>query len=306
MISTRLPDLVKRMADCWGDDPAFVELGLLDTGLRASDGRHPIDVVWEEAERYKLSLIPVTGLNRPNGFQQAVSRVVSSEGRGVGLRLVRDDLRRANLPEALESFAAQFDLRCDEIDLLVDLGIADFATPSLVYVYSRLPRLEEWRSLTVLSGAFPKDLMGFTVGQHLHPREEWMRWSKEATAPAPSVPRLPTFGDYTIQHAIYYEPPKGANVSASIRYTTDGHWLIMRGEGLRSKGSPGHAQYPANAELLCGSKEYCGPQFSYGDEYIWKVASREILTTGSPETWLRAGINHHLTFVVRQIAGVLG
>jgi mannose-6-phosphate isomerase-like protein (cupin superfamily) len=40
------------------------------------------------------------------------------------------------------------------------------------------------------------------------------------------------------------------NISASIRYTTDDYWVIMRGEGLRNKGGAGYDQYPANAELL--------------------------------------------------------
>jgi hypothetical protein len=79
----------------------------------------------------------------------------------------------------------------------------------------------------------------------------------------------------------------------------------MRGEGLRNPGGAGHAQYPANAELLCGRKEFCGPQFSTGDEYIYKIGSHREDGPGTPETWLRAGINHHLTFAARQIPTVV-
>ena len=116
-------------------------------------------------------------------------------------------------------------------------------------------------------------------------------------------PRRPSFGDYTIQHATYREPVQGANPSASSRYTSDTYWVIMRGEGLRTPGSAGHAQYPANAELLCGRKEFRGPQSSTGDAYMWRIGSREDPRTGSPETWIRAGIQHppHMTFAARQI-----
>jgi hypothetical protein len=75
----------------------------------------------------------------------------------------------------------------------------------------------------------------------------------------------------------------------------------MRGEGVRNDDGPGFAQWPANAKLLCGRPEYCGADFSDGDGCI---RERSILggKTGNAETWLRAGINHHLTFVVRQLA----
>jgi hypothetical protein len=116
-----------------------------------------------------------------------------------------------------------------------------------------------------------------------------------------SLLRHATFGDYTIQNGAFLEPPSRPNISASIRYTTDENWVIMRGEGLRNKDGPGHDQYPANAELLCGRDEYCGEDFSYGDAYI-RERYENPQKTGNPETWLRAGINHHVTFVVRQIA----
>jgi hypothetical protein len=75
----------------------------------------------------------------------------------------------------------------------------------------------------------------------------------------------------------------------------------MRGEGLRNCSGAGFAQYPANAELLLNRKEFCGAHFSYGDAYIWEKGSHQAESNGNPETWLRAGINHHLVFKIRQI-----
>ena len=79
----------------------------------------------------------------------------------------------------------------------------------------------------------------------------------------------------------------------------------MRGEGIRNDDGPGYAGYLGNAILLVGRPEYCGENFSAGDQYI-KQMSAQTKRTGSPETWIRAGINHHLTFVVRQIARLFG
>lgn len=112
---------------------------------------------------------------------------------------------------------------------------------------------------------------------------------------------LPVYGDYTIQCPTYSEAPQYANTSASVRYTYENYWVIMRGEGLRNPGGPGYSQYPANAQLLCEREEFCGSTFSSGDRYINDRALNPA-KTGNASTWLQAGINHHITFVVRQIA----
>jgi hypothetical protein len=72
-----------------------------------------------------------------------------------------------------------------------------------------------------------------------------------------------------------------------------------------NKKGPGRAQWPANAMLLCESTEFYGADFSAGDSYIFKVSNGGE-GHGSPETWIRAGINHHMTLVSRQIASLPG
>ena len=93
--------------------------------------------------------------------------------------------------------------------------------------------------------------------------------------------------------------------SASIRYTSDDYWLIMRGEDALRKDGPGFDQWPASAMILCDSPEYCTETFSAGDKYI-KEMSVQRQETGNPQTWLEAGINHHMTFAVRQITNLSG
>jgi hypothetical protein len=71
--------------------------------------------------------------------------------------------------------------------------------------------------------------------------------------------------------------------------------------------------YLANANLLSKKdKRFYGKDFSYGDNYINEkgihydryIKDPNIKGTGSTETWLMAGINHHLTLVVNQIANL--
>jgi hypothetical protein len=179
----------------------------------------------------------------------------------------------------------------------------DATAPPIEGICRQVPELSEWRTFTIAIGHFPKDLTGFPVGEHLLPRLDWRYWRDQVTS-SQGLPRIPSYGDYTIQHPVFGEPPAFPNFSASIRYTTTEDWVIMRGEGVRNVGGPGYAQWPANAVMLCKRAEYCGADFSDGDRYI---RERSVLSSkpGTAETWLRAGINHHLTFVVRQIATVI-
>jgi len=190
----------------------------------------------------------------------------------------------------------------EETDFLLDYQVWQQGAPTVATLSNLIPDIDRWRTFIVASGAFPKDLTGFTIGQHSLPRFDWMGWRTQvSTGPIP--PRLPTFSDYTIQHADFAEPPEHANFSASIRYTGGDYWVIMRGESVFQDNGPGFAQWPANAQLLCARSEYCGPSFSFGDQYIYQMGA-QVLSTGNAETWLRAGVNHHMAFAVRQIANL--
>jgi hypothetical protein len=116
--------------------------------------------------------------------------------------------------------------------------------------------------------------------------------------------RCPLFGDYTIQRAVYTEPPAFANFSASIRYTAREDWIVIRGEGVRNAGGAGYAQWPANAQLLCERPEFCGSSFSAGDRYI-EMMGTAAPSNGNAPSWLRAGINHHMSLASRQAARLL-
>ena len=295
---------VKEISENCGKAPFFVDLWLLNPNLRSTNSTHPLEKLAMDARAQQLSLIPVTGLKRSIDYQSAVASIARTDDRGVCIRVHLDDIQRSSFQSALGQLLSYLKLQPEEVDFLADYQVIDNSSPSLGSLCKGLPSIGRWRTFTMASGAFPKDLTGFTLGQHLLLRLDWRVWRDQVTASA-TLPRRPAYGDYTIQHPIFSEPPERANFSASIRYTTDKHWVIMRGEGVFNDDSPGFAQWPANAQLLCGRSEFCGADFSYGDEYIEQM-SLQTEKTGSAETWLRAGINHHLTFVVRQIASLFG
>ena len=79
----------------------------------------------------------------------------------------------------------------------------------------------------------------------------------------------------------------------------------LRPSGLKKKKSPGFSQYPAQARLLSTQLEFFGKDFSAGDAYIAeKGKDLNTKETGNPMTWLRAGINHHLTCTADQVSNL--
>ena len=187
--------------------------------------------------------------------------------------------------------------------MIVDFQIIDWSAPTFKTLCKLIPRINGWRNFIVASGAFPEDLSELQKNDiHKIERIDWKSW-RDQTTEVPSVPRIPTYGDYAIQHALYLRREGPAHYSASIRYTAEDYWLIMRGEDVFREDGPGFDQWPAQAVLLCDLPEYCRETFSAGDKYI-KQMSLQRKQTGNMVTWLRAGFNHHMTFVVRQLASL--
>lgn len=132
-------------------------------------------------------------------------------------------------------------------------------------------------------------------------RTDWSQWKSYQESVTGGVRRA-SYSDYTIQHPIYKELKFPPNYSASLRYTIENQWIVMRGQGVRTKGSSGHAQYPALASLLCERPEFCGGGFSYGDRYIYSQGQNILNPNpGNAKTWIEAGLNHHMTYVVAQV-----
>ena len=290
-----------QIAENWGADRAFVDLCLISSTVKTTAGRNPLIGLFERAKALQLSLIPVADLLIPCNHS-AVSAATSLGRAGAAIRLYRADLTDNALRTKLATLVTTLGIPRSEIDLIVDLKKADDNCPSVNTVCSIVPELMAWRTFSVVSGAFPKDLTGFSVGDHVLDRVDWLRWKTSIESKTPPV-RLPAFGDYVTQHPIYSEPPSFANFSASIRYASEDKWVIMRGEGVRNDGGPGYAQWPANAQLLCAKTEFLGQDYCEGDAYIYQT-SLQTKKTGNAETWLRAGFNHHLTLVARQVAAV--
>lgn len=314
---SRLRKVADEVLKSWGDNKLFLDPGLIDPGVRLPGGVHPVTALFDAARGFfpslmssSPSLTPVIALDSDRAYREAVGTAVAQDGMGVCLRLRDSELWRPGLQDEIARLLDRLALEYEAVDLLIDFGVVANGPPNLPEACDLLPALARWRTFTVVGGAFPKNLLGLAPrDQHTLPRRDWWAWRGQVAAGA--LPRLPSFGDYAIQHPVYdppvYEdgPP---NISASIRYAAEEHWVIMRGEGIRNDDGPGPAQWPAQAMLLRERPEFSGRDFSAGDRYIEDMADNMANggppKNGSPTTWLRARLNRHLTLTARQVASL--
>ncbi|WP_420633233.1 beta family protein [Candidatus Palauibacter sp.] len=289
--------LVAEIDKSWGTSPLLIDPQHLSE--QAPPGR-VLSAISEAAPR-QLQLVPVVGLARTDDYYSAVQSTLAVS-RSVALRIQRSELSETGIAQRVSATLARLGITPERAYLIIDFSYLpqpDSMYPNLGELIHKLPRWNAWLNIVLAGGAFPPDLTSFQPGQHRHPRSDWQAWTRLINGKVAG--RRPAYGDYATLHAIYSPPPAGANPSASIRYTASTDWVIMRGEGVRTPRGGGHAQWPANAQLLRERAEFCGEDYSYGDAYIARMAG-QMTPTGNAETWLRAGVNHHLTFVVRQVA----
>ena len=253
------------------------------------------------AQKYHITFGLVTGISRSESYQLSVQEVVDQIGCDVALRINPSEFRGVSFDDVIDRVASRLRVP-NTVHLILDFQTLTHEGTNFVPWVNRISRLDSWPSITFLSGAFPKDLTSLARNEtHTLPRADWQSWHYLLMQ---DPPRVPSFGDYTIQHGIFEEREgKHFNFSASIRYTTPDGWLVMRGEGVLNEDGPGYAQWPAHAQLLMERSEFCHAEYSWGDKFMNDMGS-QVEKTGQAKDWLAAGINHHMTMVANQLLEV--
>jgi len=289
-----------------GSLPCAIDLSDLAPTDRMASGAHPITWLFGELRAKGVIAIPVVGPGYDAAYVTAAAQEIANDKRGcvvrvVGQARVFDPGLTANLAGVLASVG----LREGDADLVLDVqsvpsgsetAIA-FAAAAVVRALAALPA---WRSLILAAASFPKDLSGYGQGMFVLPRSCWLMWNQLRGL---GVPRLPTFGDYAIDHHDRSEPdvdPKFLKGSTNVRYTVSAEWLVPKGPNWKDHS---FAPMVALCSQLAADPQFSGAAFSAGDAYIAACAGGG--PTGNATTWRRVGVNHHVTFVVDQYARLL-
>lgn len=305
--SESISSIADQVMKHWGCKAIFIDFQLIDSSIRAE----ALKQILEHGKQLNIFMIPVITIIPVIGFESDIQtrRVAvdfaKQSGHGICLRITDSNFKEKTLSSDIDNFLRDNNLDAKEVDMLIDFKVIDggSSVDSLVAKIGVIPYIEKWRTFIVAGGAFPKDLSHLEKhNQHDIPRSDWIVWRELMS----KLKRIPSFADYAIQYPIYFPKTAASNPSASIRYSLEEKWVIVRGEGLRNPKGAGFQQYPAQAQLLSSQKDvFKGENFSAGDAYIAEKA-KDIKTkkTGNPKTWLEAGINHHLSLVVDQISSL--
>jgi hypothetical protein len=304
-IDTHLEDVCGKILASWGTNhPLYIDPYWIDESERMKDSSHPLTYVFDDGRKKGVLGVPVTGLSRDSAYQAAVKDIIANDKRGVCVRLDNDDFKELfDLSSNLDSLLTLLATSKAEADLLLDfrsIGVNQTASVVLAAqsIISLLTNINDWRNFILAGSGFPVEMPGPST-LTLAPRTEWAVWQLLAKHHK-RLSRLPTFGDYGINHPDLIDDidPKLLRLSAAIRYTTETDWLLLKGKWLRKHG---FGQFHDLAKTLLTRPEYKGASHCWGDEFISLCAGRT-KKPGSLTTWRNVGTNHHLTLVVEQIS----
>lgn len=313
---TPLLEIVERTKPTVGGhlDTAFKDLAeslqgyprcFLDAREIALDGPPAAEKVFSRADAAGISFTPVTGVTRT----EDVAAALSYNSNGVALRLTRQEFEDGLFPGTIPRFMDTHGLTPEETDLIIDLGpVDDFITEGIIGLtnafLSDVPNHTKWRTFTISACAFPSSMGVVQRNSHaIVERMEWIAWRDNLRANTAVIPRLPTFSDCAIQHPIGVEgfDPRMMQVSASVRYTLPGSWLLIKGESTRN--IPAREQFPALAtQLVYGihRTSYMGLCHCDGCASIRRAADGAP-GLGSAEAWRRLGTIHHISTVAQKL-----
>ena len=302
----KVPQLPQQILKAWCTAPIFIDFSLLYTAaLKVEAAKN----IMTSGYALGMHFIPVINLNDDVEHKKAIYSSAKKYSSGICLRLVHYDLAdTVKLNKEIQAFLSGSGLTEADVDLLVDTKeIGQNGTyRGYVSASQRIQNLPKWRTFIFASGAFPEDLSNCKIDEeNLIPRYDWGNWVAQLNGKT-SV-RKPTFGDYTIQHPIYKESSQFFPPTTSIKYALEDAWYIMKGKKQIFE------MYLAHAKVLADDRsKFYGEQFSFGDKYIADKAkhfpvymrNKSVKGTGSTESWLTAGINHHLVLTAHQIANL--
>jgi hypothetical protein len=307
-VEDHLRGLAVALAKEW-QAPAFVDLRHVDLTAQMSDGSHPLRYFVRRCREEGLSLVPAYSMDHDEPYRAAARLVSNENATGMLLRLSPDEWSELGTPVgdgALEALITGTGRGADELHLMLDLQdqIAETAAltaRALRPVLNDLPHMHDWLSVTIAGTGMPKGTADIGPdGVAEIPRREWGLWRALRQIEG----RRPTFGDYGVQHP---DPISGFNPlymdsSAQLRYTISAAWFVARGRGMKVKGA---GQIRGLADQVVSHGEFAGAGFSFGDGWIDAVAKGEV-ATANQGYWRKVTTNHHLTFVVRQLATLSG
>lgn len=311
-IDAHVGDVASKIAKALeGELPIFLD-GFYTEEETLEDGSEPIEAVYTILREAGVTFIPVLGLDSVSEYAAAVKKAIATDGNGGCIRVRETDLEGpGDIEKQINSLVKYLGSSPKKLHLLLDFGTQVPSKTALPYQIAALPALNDWLSLTVASTSIPIDLSEVpknSIGTF--ERKEWRAWNYLRIS-SDKLVRLPTFGDYTVNHPQLTEiDPRVMMMSPNIRYTGKTSFIVAKGQAIprKKKRTSENAhllpadQYPKLAQAVMAQDDWMGPKFSPGDLFIKQCSEKKC--TGNATNWRSVGTSHHLASVVHQLANL--
>ena len=280
----------------------FVDSSELESTFCLSNKVHPLLALAAAITRSGGRPIPVTGLHRDAAHLAATVAIANGQPqRSLCIRIDATDVSTATLTtkrirDLLSTVSFESPLTYVLLDMQCLYGQEKDAVSKQVLRLFKLLETQTWAGIIIGGYGIPDQIStAVATKEQCYLRRIEQDVFRDAAAYEMQTPRW--FADYTIL------PPSIVELdwrliqkvmSPKALYALEDLWFVVRG-GAFSSHPDGHAQYFSIAEEIVALDEYCGPEYSYGDEYIADRSNR-IGKPGNPGSWITACVNHHITF----------
>jgi hypothetical protein len=297
---------------CAGYQQLGIDLFDFKPEWRGKGGEHPVTQLCAAVADIDQDVILGIGLDRDEAYWEAAVAALGNKKirvKSLFVRLQLDDIETPRICfEELEHTLNKYDCKKYVGHFVLDLrNISINRMRDLVAVCAKFLSNDALPSvpMVIVSGSIPlsiSELLPKANTFAIFPRLEHHVWIALNKAIADKNVDL-RYGDYGVVHSEYHEldPKLLGNMGPKIRYTLRAKWYVSRGKSFRHH-QDGYGQYHRLAAELVESGYFSGREYSFGDEYIYLVATKDPnVGTGNQETWITACSNHHFTKVVRTL-----
>lgn len=322
IVLDRIKSIARAVSGAWSrGGKIYIDMLPLDDATLSKYSNHPMEELFNyfRGKEYSLNAIPVISLDSTKNKRAVISNICKADKKGAMVRVGITNLADISRPgsmiaKELADICSDIGLGEDSIDIMIDLGEVGEITFNafgavMLTIINAFPKLKDWRSIIISSGAFPGVINSVAYGsQGDFNRYDYLLWQKVLND---NPDRKPAFADYTCVSLRVIEIKSDfVEVPPNTRYALDSVWRVYRDESnVRKKNL--NSYFNQCLRLVSDTHTFMGAGYSEGDQdlelkskYAGVLPLPSGIGVGNSQIWRRNDINHHIIFTSRQILAV--
>lgn len=283
--------------------PLFVDLSQFGPEISTSDGRHPVEFVFEIVRQLRLMAIPVTGpeLIRGEGprYLEAVKGIVQIAGMGCGLRIpiaeyrnpdsVLNELEITLREQRLDPVATDLFLDCEALDRLPSEYVTEQQLETTIREALQAIRDIPFRTIVFAASNVPQQVGPEYTAKPLRvDRTDLAIWKNLIED---DVCRRLRFGDYAVIPPFQDDANKPVRAPSRIRLSTEKEHLFYRGP---------RNQHRTLCQRIFEDQAHVAQSPSWGLA-VTKACGRGSGGIGGPADWVARDVNMHIESTVEAV-----